>query len=276
MTCWEEVKSITSFEPSTCASVGHARFSGPLQPNPKLRRHAFCHRLSSTAKASSNTGNLSQRRAAEPIAHDLPHLNLEEQIMSIAELSTQTVSTIYEEVADTVVAYMVDCGLKDTDVNTGEFQFAFNHAYKPLPRFWRDFELQPVIEAVSRQYPTWHSAVVRRDQSAKNVLRKVKKLLNRKAFDEANAEMLMALPQLARPTTADVALECICTELWNRGLNAKLRFAQWIGLDCGDEALELVRCLEQTTSGVEYVSPPTQFARQWRDQCVAKRHAVTA
>lgn len=196
--------------------------------------------------------------------------------MSISELKQQTVSNIYEEVADAVVAYMVDCGIKDTDVNVGEFQFAFDHAYRPLPRFWRDFELQPVVEAVSRQYPTWCSSVVRRDQSAKNVLRKVRRLLNRRAFDEANAEMLMALPQLARPTTADVALDWICTELWNRGLKAKLRFAQRIGLDCGDEALGLVRCLEQATSGVEYLRPATQFARQWRDQCVAKRHAVTA
>ncbi|WP_147309917.1 hypothetical protein [Paraburkholderia sp. BL6669N2] len=151
-----------------------------------------------------------------------------------------------------------------------------NHTYKPLPRFWRDFELQPVIEAVARQYPTWRTAVARRDRSAQNVLRKLRKLLNRKALDEANAEMLMALPKLARPTTADVALEWICTELWDRGLNAKLRFAQWIGPDCGDEALEVVRCLEQAASGVEYVSPAAQFARQWRDQCVAKRHAVTA
>lgn len=223
-----------------------------------------------------NTCNLSQHRAAEPIAHDLSHLNLEEQIMSIAELKTRTVSTIYEEVADTVVAYMVDCGLKDTDVNTGEFHFALNHAYKPLPRFWRDFELQPVIEAVARQYPTWRTAVVRRDRSAQNVLRKLRKLLNRKAFDEANAEMLMALPKLARPTTADVALDWICPELWNKGLKAKLRFAQWIGLDCGEEALELVHSLEQAASGVEYVSPATQFARQWRDQCVAKRRGVTS
>ncbi len=191
-------------------------------------------------------------------------------------INQQTVSNTYEEVADTVVAYMVDCGLKDTDVNVGAFQFAIEHAYRPRPRFWRDFELQPVIEAVSRQYPTWRSAVVHRDQSAQNVLRKVGILLNRRAFDEANAEMLMALPQQARPTTADVALDWICTELWNRGLKAKLRFAQWIGLDCGDEALELVRCLEQATSGVEYLRPATQFARQWRDQCVAKRHVVTA
>ena len=83
----------------------------------------------------------------------------------------------------------------------GEFQSALAYAYEPLPRFWRDFKLQPVFAAVSKQYPDWTSVTLRRDEKAQDVLRDVNALLERNAFDEANAEMLMALPALQRPAT---------------------------------------------------------------------------
>lgn len=47
-----------------------------------------------------------------------------------------TADDVYEEVANAVVTYMVECGLKDIDVIAGEFFSALAHAYKPLPRFW--------------------------------------------------------------------------------------------------------------------------------------------
>ncbi|BCQ28129.1 hypothetical protein NK8_63180 (plasmid) [Caballeronia sp. NK8] len=194
--------------------------------------------------------------------------------MSNEERNQRLSSNIYHGVADAVVAYMVDCGLKDTDVISGEFLAALAHAYKPLPRFWRDFKFQPVVEAVSTQYPSWTSAVLRREQSATNVLRKVKKILKRNAFDEANAELLMTLPPTARPETAEDALEWICMKLSNEGLGDQLKCARLIGLDCGEQALEVVHCLEQAAAGVEYSSPFTQFVRQIRDQCIAKRRAV--
>lgn len=196
------------------------------------------------------------------------------QSMNTKKSNQQITVDVYEEVGDNVVAYMVDCGLKDTDVESGVLQFALEHAYKPLPRFWRDFQLQPVISAVSKQYPSWTSVALRRDRNGQNVLREVKKYLKRSAFDEANAEMLMALPPLARPTTAEDALEWICTQFWNEGLDAKLKYARWIGLDCGEEALELAHCLEQAAAGVEYTTGAAQFARQYRDQCIAKRRAA--
>lgn len=177
-----------------------------------------------------------------------------------------TPGDVYEEVAATVVAYMVDCGLKDIDVIAGEFHSALAHAYKPLPRFWRDFKLHPLISAISEQYPCWTSIPLRRDGNAQNVLRKVKKFVKRCAFDEANAEMLMALPTLARPRTAEDAMECICEQFIRAGFESELRIAQWIGLDCGEQALEVMRGLEHAAAGIEYLSPCASFAR-----CIAKR-----
>ncbi|WP_061958526.1 hypothetical protein [Cupriavidus pauculus] len=194
-----------------------------------------------------------------------------------SEKSDQQINVdVYKEVGDTVVAYLVDCGRKDTDVTISEFLFALDHAYKPLPRFWRDFQLQPVISAVLKQYPSWLFVSLRRDKNAQNVLREVKKYLKRSAFDEANAEMLMALPPLARPTTAEDALEWICMQYLNEGRKSKLKYANWIGLNCGEEALEVVHGLEKAAAGVEYTSGAAQFARQIRDQCIRERRATLA
>ena len=168
---------------------------------------------------------------------------------------------------------MADCGLRDIDVIAGEFQSALAHSYKPLLRFWRDFRLQPVVSAVSMQFPRWASVSLRRDRNAQNVVREVETFLRRCAFDEANAEMLMALPSLARPTTPEDAMEWLCETFVSEGHHSKFRFAQWVGLDCGEQALEMMRGLEQAASGIDYLSPGASFARQIRDQCIAKRRA---
>lgn len=185
-----------------------------------------------------------------------------------------TSDDMYGEVARAVVAYMLDCGLKDADVITGEFQSALAYAYKPFPRFWREFKLQPVIAAVSKQYPDWTSVTLRRDEKAQDVLRNVNALLERSAFDEANAEMLMALPTLRRPATPENAMEYLCEWFANEGLGSELKFAQWIGLDCGEQALEMMRGFEQAAAGTDYTSPSARFARLVRDQRIAKRQTT--
>ena len=43
--------------------------------------------------------------------------------------------------------------------------------------------------------------------------------------------------------------------------------------DHGEQALEMMRGLEQAASGIDYLSPGASFARQIRDQCIAKRRA---
>ncbi|WP_244788359.1 hypothetical protein [Cupriavidus pauculus] len=181
---------------------------------------------------------------------------------------------MYEDVASTVVTYMVDCGLKDADVTAGEFHSALAYAYKPFPRFWRDFKLQLVIAAVSKQYPGWTSATLRRDEKAQDVLRNFNTLLERNAFDEANAEMLMALPTLRRPATPEDAMKYLCERFVSEGLSSELKFAQWIGLDCGEQALEMMRGFERAAAGTEYTSPSARFARLVRSQCIAKRQAT--
>ncbi|MCW3649178.1 hypothetical protein K6Y74_38885, partial [Burkholderia cenocepacia] len=61
--------------------------------------------------------------------------------------------------------------------------------------------------------------------------------VRRNAFDEANAEMLMALPVPERPKTSHAAFDWILATLAEIGLTAELGFAERDGYDCGTDAL---------------------------------------
>src|SRR5271170_731543 len=82
-----------------------------------------------------------------------------------------------KEVANAVVEFMVDCGMNDDHVNVGNLCFAFEYAYRPLPRFWRDFDLKAVFEAITRQFPNWRAVAEGRQQPGDDVLREVEEVL---------------------------------------------------------------------------------------------------
>src|SRR5690349_7386143 len=52
--------------------------------------------------------------------------------MSTTELSQQTATNNFHEVARTIVEFMTDCGLQDAGVNAGHLSLAFEYAYRPL------------------------------------------------------------------------------------------------------------------------------------------------
>jgi hypothetical protein len=189
--------------------------------------------------------------------------------MQTAEPMQQAIENLYEQVANDVVGFMVDCRWNDGHVNAGNLQFAFEYAYRPLLRFWRDFELKTVIDAVTRQYPHWHAAAETRQRTAGDVLRDVEELLACYAFDEANAEMMMALPLAARPRDEDTASKWICSELRKRKLNRELRFAQRDGWRCGERAFEILHCVEQAKFGLEFWRLASHVARTYRNSCLA-------
>ncbi|MCA7988646.1 hypothetical protein [Burkholderia vietnamiensis] len=74
--------------------------------------------------------------------------------MNIMDSSNQDATNTYNEIGRTVVSFMVDCGMKDADVNPSHLSLAFEYAYEPLSRFWRDFDLATVMEAVSDLPPS--------------------------------------------------------------------------------------------------------------------------
>ncbi|CAL8476907.1 hypothetical protein [Caballeronia sp. S22] len=191
--------------------------------------------------------------------------------MNSQESKQQAETTTSNEVARAIVDFMSDCGLGDADVNAGHLFFAFEFAYNPLPRFWRDFDMEALVEAISARFPNWRSAVEKPDGNADDVLREVEEVLHSKAFDEANAEMMMGVPKHARPTEWQAAVDWICAELRKRNLDAELRFAERLGKRCGEGALQELHCLERVASGIEFERIGTSVARTWRNRVLAER-----
>jgi hypothetical protein len=191
--------------------------------------------------------------------------------MSMIESNQQPETNTSNRVAKTIVDFMSDCGLRDADVNAGHLFLAFEFAYEPVPRFWRNFDLPALVEAISERFPDWRSAVQKPDRGADDVLREVEEILHSNAFDEANAEMLMGLPKHARPTGWQEAADWICGELRKRKLRAELRFAERLGKRCGEGALQELHCLEQIAYGVAFERIGTEVARTWRNRALAER-----
>ncbi|TAL98800.1 MAG: hypothetical protein EPN73_02290 [Paraburkholderia sp.] len=85
------------------------------------------------------------------------------------------------------------------------------------------------------------------------------------AFDEANAEMISALPLHDRPSDRASASEWICSEYRRKGQMTELAFAQRDGKRCGDGALDALKCLEDTKAGKPLQRLSTMVARWYRE-----------
>ncbi|MBK5164810.1 hypothetical protein IQ291_10645 [Burkholderia sp. R-70211] len=92
------------------------------------------------------------------------------------------------------------------------------------------------------------------------------------SFDEANAEILLALAVGKRPETPSSAFAWIAAELARKGLAARLEFARPDDERCGEKALDVLYCLEQAKQGVVVERTGTIVAKAYRD-AVMKRDA---
>lgn len=107
---------------------------------------------------------------------------------------------------------------------------------------------------------------------ANRLFQKLEQILAINSFDEANAEMLLAIPVEERPTTPSSAFACISAELTRQGLTAQPDFARPDRDRCGEKALDVLYCLEQAKRGIAVERTGTIVANAYRD-AVMKRHA---
>ncbi|EEE05578.1 conserved hypothetical protein [Burkholderia multivorans CGD2] len=92
------------------------------------------------------------------------------------------------------------------------------------------------------------------------------------AFDEANAEMLRALPVHMRPTDGATAFEWLSAQLARKGMMTELDFARRDGNVCGEGALDMLHCLEEAAVGRGVERTGTLVAKVYRDATM-KHHA---
>lgn len=177
---------------------------------------------------------------------------------------------------DALVSFMSDCRFGTSDLTAATLSLALEYVYQPHPRFWRDFNTAFLVRALALCIPDWRAAVNSTGHAsggAKRLLADVEEYVRINAFDEANAEMLRALPRHMRPTDGATAFEWISAELSKEGMTEELVFARRDSDVCGDGALDVLHCLEEAAVGRHIERTGTLVARVYRD-AVMRKHAA--
>jgi hypothetical protein len=176
---------------------------------------------------------------------------------------------------DALCSYMRDCGMEASHLAGMTLALALEYVYQPAPTFWREFDIAFVLNAMDQHIPDWRTVVNRKTANrADELAREIEGLLRQHAFDESNAERIRALPADERPCDATSASDWIHAELTRRGLHEDAVFAARDGNRCGEAALEILHCLEQTQKGIPAERLGTGVARICRDK-IMKGHGQT-
>ncbi|WP_244098098.1 hypothetical protein [Burkholderia ambifaria] len=170
---------------------------------------------------------------------------------------------------------MYDCQFGASDLTAATVSLALEYVYQPHPRFWRDFNVAFLVRALTLCVPDWRAAINSAGHAsggATRLLADIEEYVRVNAFDEANAEMLRALPRYMRPTDGASAFDWISVQLARKGMTAELEFEQRDGDVCGDGALNVLHCLEEAALCRTVERTGTLVAKVYRD-AVMKEHA---
>ncbi|WP_185715899.1 hypothetical protein [Burkholderia sp. Bp9004] len=177
---------------------------------------------------------------------------------------------------DALVAYMRDCRFNASCLTAATLSLALEYVYKTHPRFWRDFNIAFLVRALSLHIPDWRAVTNSAGHAsggANRLLADVEEYVRVNAFDEANAEMLRALPMHMRPMDGASAFDWISAQLAKKGMAEELEFARQDGDVCGDGALDALHCIEEAAAGRIVERTGMLAARVYRD-AVMKGHTA--
>ncbi|RQR26180.1 hypothetical protein [Burkholderia sp. Bp9142] len=177
---------------------------------------------------------------------------------------------------DALVSFMTDCRIDASSLTAATLSLALEYVYQPHSRFWRDFNMAFLVRALTLCVPDWRAATNSAGHAsggATRLLADVEEYTRANAFDEANAEMLRALPGHMRPTDGAAAFDWISAQLARKGMTAELEFARRDGDVCGDGALDVLHCIEEAVAGRTVERTGTLVAKVYRDAAM-KEHAA--
>ncbi|TAL98762.1 MAG: hypothetical protein EPN73_02295 [Paraburkholderia sp.] len=192
--------------------------------------------------------------------------------MNESNTHPEATAGINADTFNALLSYFADCRFDDSHLTPMLLALALEYAYQPHPRFWRDFNVAALVDAMSRHMPNWRTTATMTNGGADKLFREIEKILRINAFDESNGEMLLALPVAERPGTPSSAFAWIAAELARKGLAARLEFTRPDDERCGEKALDVLYCLEQAKQGVVVERTGTIVAKAYRD-AVMKRDA---
>lgn len=178
---------------------------------------------------------------------------------------------------DALVSFMDDCRFCASVLTAATVSLTLEYVYPPHPRFWRDFNMAFLVRALTLYVAAnWRAAINSAGHAsggATRLLADVEEYVRVNAFDEANAEILRALPRHMRPTDGATALEWLSAQFARKGMTEELEFARRDGDVCGDRALDMLHCLEEAAVGRNVERTGMLVARVYRN-AVMKEHAV--
>ncbi|MCX5545243.1 hypothetical protein M3A49_38360 [Paraburkholderia sp. CNPSo 3076] len=183
-------------------------------------------------------------------------------------MQTNTTSNLHSATTDALYQYMVDCRFDISHMNSMTLSMAIEYVYQPHPRFWRDFDVQDLSAAMTMLIPNWETVL--EDGVKKRLFHEIAVMLLTNAFDEANAELLLALPVEDRPTDSVSAFVWICAELQRNGRKNELAHARRDGDRSGAHALETMRILLGKIDGTTATRTGTLVAHTYRDAVMAR------
>lgn len=191
--------------------------------------------------------------------------------MMSAVANPTTCESCHLNTVDALVDYLTDCEFDESRLNSMSLALAMEYTYQPHPRFWRDFTMKFVIDAVTRLFPDWRFAPGETTRRTRRLKRATKEILRINRFDEANAEMIGALPVHERPSDAAAAFTWICAQYRRKRQFAELAFAQKDGWRCGNGALTVLECLESAQAGRPFERIGAMVAHSYRDAMLKQR-----
>lgn len=175
-------------------------------------------------------------------------------------------SVIHSDTAAALLAYLRDCKMAASHLTSMNLALALEYVYRPEARFWRDFNISLVTNAMDQHIPNWRHVVNQKTaNAADDLIKQVEEALRAYEFDEANAERMLSLPTNERPFDRASAFEWIYTELTRLGQHEDAAYAARDGHRCGEAALEVVYCLERANKGLSAERLGTSVARFYRD-----------
>lgn len=186
-------------------------------------------------------------------------------------------SDIHFETVAALVAYMRDCKMNASHLVPMNLALALEYVYRPEARFWREFDISLVIEALDRHFPNWREAINQvTAQAAEGLVKEIEDLLAMHAFDELNAERLLAVQEDERPSDAVSASEWIHAELMRLNLHEDAAYAARDRYRRGEAAVEIIYCLEQTSKGLQGERLGKSVARFYRRTVMNDTNGRTA
>jgi hypothetical protein len=142
-----------------------------------------------------------------------------------------TVDGVHSKTVDALVAYLTDCQFSESQLNVGNLVMSVEAVYEPYRRFWRDFSLMCVVEAIARVFPDWMPSGRKPPHRVESLMRELEEALELNAFDEANAEILASLPRHARPEDRTTAADWICAEYRRKSRRQSCCSPKWTAND---------------------------------------------